>query len=362
MAAAQKAQADYEAQLVEDARRDQIASVKAKVEEIASLEKDATNKVALDRTLKNREKDVEAQIEVARAQGDAQSVADLQIVLQALQTADARTQQAIRNGDRESDLQKQKAQIDALKAAISSVNKPIKDLGDTGSGVARTLLDHASMVGGYMSGGMLKSIEDARKAGEDMGVAIRNAIDMATTAVGKAVDAVGGLSAIIGAIDRSKLGLAIAALGVVTGQPEIVVAGLIMAGMLAGGGGATTPTGTTSMNDWIGKAQAGVYNPSAGAQAGRDTDKLQGRATGGSVLPGGVYRVGERGPETLVMGKDAGTVQPSGTGSAGGPVTVSVQVSGAAVFDPFGVAAQQVAQALLPGLRRELTRQGVSLG
>lgn len=40
----------------------------------------------------------------------------------------------------------------------------------------------------------------------------------------------------------------------------------------------------------------------------------RGRASGGPVDPGGVYTVGEHGPETLVMGSNSGTIIPNGGG------------------------------------------------
>jgi TP901 family phage tail tape measure protein len=45
-----------------------------------------------------------------------------------------------------------------------------------------------------------------------------------------------------------------------------------------------------------------------------------GRASGGMVVPGGIYTVGERGPETLVMGGSGGNVIPNGGGMGGGDV------------------------------------------
>lgn len=43
-----------------------------------------------------------------------------------------------------------------------------------------------------------------------------------------------------------------------------------------------------------------------------------GRAMGGSVRPGTAYRVGEFGPETLVMGSTGGRIVPKGSGGGGG--------------------------------------------
>lgn len=82
------------------------------------------------------------------------------------------------------------------------------------------------------------------------------------------------------------------------------------------------------------------------------------RADGGPVNRGRAYLVGERGPEIFVPGA-SGAIVPNG---AGGSLTLNVNVTGAAIFDPYGQAAQQIAGMLLPGLRRELTRQGIGLG
>jgi hypothetical protein len=56
------------------------------------------------------------------------------------------------------------------------------------------------------------------------------------------------------------------------------------------------------------------YGP--GATAG-GKGRQDGRASGGPVIPGGVYTVGENGPETLVMGASGGNVIPN-SGQGGG--------------------------------------------
>jgi hypothetical protein len=55
---------------------------------------------------------------------------------------------------------------------------------------------------------------------------------------------------------------------------------------------------------------------------------IGGRQHGGPVMAGGVYRVGEAGPETLVMGRSGGYVIPHGGGSSSRPVELIVQVDG----------------------------------
>ena len=83
--------------------------------------------------------------------------------------------------------------------------------------------------------------------------------------------------------------------------------------------------------------------------------RVPAHAAGGWVGLNGpeIGMLGEKGPEYIV---------PNGGGTGGGNVNVNVTVQGAALFDPYGQAAQQIAAALAPTLRRELTRQGASLG
>ncbi len=86
-----------------------------------------------------------------------------------------------------------------------------------------------------------------------------------------------------------------------------------------------------------------VYVPGGG---------IPGYAGGGWVGLHGpeIVRVGERGPEYVTPNNRLG----------GGTINLNVTVQGAALFDPYGQAAQQIAAALLPGLQREVRRQGTS--
>lgn len=82
------------------------------------------------------------------------------------------------------------------------------------------------------------------------------------------------------------------------------------------------------------------------------------KALGGSVFSGSPYLVGEQGPELFVPGS-SGTIVPNGAIGGVGPLNLSVTVTGPAVFDPLGVAAQQIAEQIIPAINRERTRQGV---
>ena len=69
--------------------------------------------------------------------------------------------------------------------------------------------------------------------------------------------------------------------------------------------------------DWLGKIKAPSINLPFGIGG------PAGRAGGGAVLPGGIYTVGERGPETLVMGGAGGTVIPSSGTAASSPMSTA---------------------------------------
>jgi hypothetical protein len=57
------------------------------------------------------------------------------------------------------------------------------------------------------------------------------------------------------------------------------------------------------------------------------------RASGGPVQAGQAYTVGERGPETLVMGNGGGTIIPNGRGGSAGPTTVQLVLDGSVIAE-----------------------------
>jgi hypothetical protein len=77
-------------------------------------------------------------------------------------------------------------------------------------------------------------------------------------------------------------------------------------------------------------AQLGLIGAAASGGGG-------GRASGGPVLPGRTYTVGESGTETLVMGRSGGFVIPNGGGGGGGssgsPVVIQLQLDGRVVAE-----------------------------
>jgi len=76
------------------------------------------------------------------------------------------------------------------------------------------------------------------------------------------------------------------------------------------------------------------------------------RADGGSVLPGGAYLVGERGPEVF-RPASVGSIEPAGTGAGGISVTVNVQGGDASgLIRSDAQIAQALARAVSLGARR----------
>jgi phage-related minor tail protein len=94
-----------------------------------------------------------------------------------------------------------------------------------------------------------------------------------------------------------------------------------------------------------------------GMGSGGNVIKLPGKASGGPVMPGGTYLVGEKGPELLHMGGAAGTITPNSQ-MGGGQVTYNINAVDAPSFqalvasDPgFIYAVTQAGARTIPGAR-----------
>ena len=109
------------------------------------------------------------------------------------------------------------------------------------------------------------------------------------------------------------------------------------AASLGGGGGGGGGGFLGSFISVIGKLMGapGTYAPTGGTGDFARFDRLSGgRAGGGSVNAGGLYKVGERGPELLRMGSQAGSVIPSNIAAqALGGGAAPVQVNYAPVLN-----------------------------
>jgi len=108
--------------------------------------------------------------------------------------------------------------------------------------------------------------------------------------------------------------------------------------------------------NWLGNFNktAAVNTAAAAAyQAGQAGGRFAGRhrAFGGPVEPGGVYTVGEHGPETLVMGSRTGNVLPHGAGFS--------QLHGVTLV---GISEREIVEMVDRGLYFKLQRAAPTLG
>ena len=101
-----------------DARRAGLEATKAYIESIAQLET-SENKKALAKNLATRRKSLEEQLAAATASGDTTAAAQLTARIEAIKTAETRTQAAIRTGVQKTELEKAKADYAELKKTIT---------------------------------------------------------------------------------------------------------------------------------------------------------------------------------------------------------------------------------------------------
>lgn len=99
----------------------------------------------------------------------------------------------------------------------------------------------------------------------------------------------------------------------------------------------------------------GLVSGIAGNVGGALGNLLGGSHATGGIVPG---MPGQPMPILAHGGEMVGTPGAPLSGG-GGAVNVTVNVQGAALFDPMGIAAQQLAKLLMPGLQREVARQGM---
>lgn len=110
-------------------------------------------------------------------------------------------------------------------------------------------------------------------------------------------------------------------------------ANLAYSGMIAAAASAASMSGLAAPAVFAaGQAQAefvrGLGYATAGLIAGNAVGTVAARAQGGQVRPGQAYRVGEFGPETLVMGSNGGTITNAANDGANINLTTNVKVLG----------------------------------
>lgn len=118
LSGARAAAAERAAQRERDAKRQGIEDAKAYIENLATLERDTDNRKALDKTLHRRQTALEEQLAAAQARGDQEAVALLTQKLEAVKTTEVRNQSKMRSDAQKTELEKTKADLASLKAAI----------------------------------------------------------------------------------------------------------------------------------------------------------------------------------------------------------------------------------------------------
>ena len=131
----------------------------------------------------------------------------------------------------------------------------------------------------------------------------------------------------------AKIGYALTQ-GVAVAQ-AIVNANLAYSGMIAAAASAAALAGPAAPAVFAsGQVQAevvrGIGYATAGLIAGQTVGSIAGgRAQGGQVRPGQAYRVGEYGPETLIMGNSGGSIVPTGAANDSGVTLITnVKIEG----------------------------------
>jgi hypothetical protein len=325
------ASAEFERSLGIDKVRTGLEQVKTYIEDIARLEAEATNKPALVKNLATRQKVLESERAAAAQRGDIDAVAAYDAKLDAIRTAQARTQEAIRAGDKISGYETEKAKIAEVRDAQVAANA------DVNADTKKTLAELKTQYDTYVEGTKTK-LAEAAWAMNNVNLAAFGFPEGTTIPQG----AVSPLSQafIDGASDAVKL-------------RDVLVevadgAGKFAQSMLNAYTWLSDIFTKLKPPDWFETIinfpnplellqqilSSGIPEPPSWwpGQGGDGTmPKYPIRAAGGPVSAYGAYTVGERGPETLVMGGSGGYIVPNGGGVIETTVILDGEVVGRSV-------------------------------
>lgn len=351
----------------EDAKRAEIQTTQDKLTAIAGDEQNWTDKKGYLAKVQADQASIQSQIETAKKSGDVQKVHDLTILLQGLQTIETHVQEEMRNTNEETALTNQKTRLEELKAsvaaattgspggiapkfavagvqatasvstlatnAIGSMSDIALGVGIAGDKIPTTPAGAIGLLSDSVNGkgpnSLASSFAGGEAAGKSMATTLQGVFKTLGTAVGGVVDLVSTLSTTIGKIENDKVGLGygLIALGIATGQPEIVLAGITLAGigklqsMDAGTGqavlnasGLPNPggmlTGPLTVAGALANSLGLTHPPTATNPTWDHGTSVSHHAAGGWVGQNGpeLSWVGEQGPEYI---------HPAGTGTGG---------------------------------------------
>jgi hypothetical protein len=286
---AKQAQVDFEAQLQNDARKAQLQATQQYVEDVARIESSNDNKGAVANTMAARAKALNSEIAAAQEKGDAQSVADLKIRLEAVTAAEARAKSGERIAIAQNEITAKKAAIAAEIKALQDTAAATTALGDTtqtetqqalaGWEAQRTaVFGDGSSTGA--SGGLIGSLKEAsiegQKAAEQLKTAFGGLADLFTGMAGAVGTVSGALPAVVKwAQDNLPLiGASALALGAATGNVPLALAGLAMWELGSSGKPQPVEYGNLSGNQQEQLNQAGAP-PALWNQPGKGTAGAQ---------------------------------------------------------------------------------------
>jgi biotin operon repressor len=235
-------QGDAQLQAGIDQRKAEVDGVKSYISDIEQALKDSTDKKALIATLDKDISDLLSQEATAKQAGDLQKVADIDAELQAVRTTKSRAQDQARTTSAETALNKQKDALRSVGGAIDAINPHVTRLGTT---ITRLAGDTTSEMHGIQAsiapGGLVGAFGEAALAGATFGESIKTALSDVSAAIAAPVDLLGKFASLIGGITPAEVGLALAALGAVTGNIPLALAGLALMGIVIAT--AKTPSG-----------------------------------------------------------------------------------------------------------------------
>jgi hypothetical protein len=342
---------DFQTQITDDARKAQIASVQAYVAAVSKAETDAVDKKKWAENEKKVATQLSSGIAAATAKGDLTAVSDLTIQLEAVHTAITKAGLDTRNVEKQSALDKEKALIAAETAAVSggAVDQTASQKAAIEAQIAE--LEKKDKADKALAAAELARTTAWEKAqGEAFG-------DTPTGMAGLMAGAVTAGSNLMIALKADFAGIMTALQPVLDGFKWIVDN---LSNLQLGFGLFTSASERQSVRDQGGLlGQALSFVGQLPGQVLKDMGIIP-KAAGGPVSANTPYIVGENRPEVFIPDR-SGTIVPSvpGGGVTISPGAIVVNVNGP--WDPYGVAAQQIARSLLPGLKRELSRQGVTL-
>ncbi len=352
----QQQQADLQTTIADDARKAQLTTLSDFIKATQQAETDAVDKKKWAETEKKQVTVLQSQIAAAQASGDTQSVSDLTVQLEAVQTAVKKAELDKRNADRMSDLDKQKAQLADLKAAASAAGSAVGSSIASGAATGGAAISKMSGDAKVQLGGVGGAFSTALAAGQDFGAKMRAIFGDIATTIGNVTTGVLGVASAISGLHISSgeitmIGMGLAGLAVATANLPLALAaiGLISMGSSMG----ATPSNQYFAGVGVGPGVSRGFGTAGGPGSTGNRD-AQGHYIGPGIsnVPGaatGGY-VGQTGVAIIHKGE---TITPAGQGGGSinfGPGSIVVH----------GILDATLADQLALQIKRSLTRESTS--